>query len=309
MMEGFFAEITKLTEGQITFTTYWGGALGGVSEHLSLIANRTADLGKVPLGANPKELPLGCWEHATPFCPAEDIETCAIVSGKMVYEKFPIIEEQYTKQNLKHFFRYPWGPMDIMSTVPIRTLDDLKGQRVMIWGHWYPKQISPITSVMAVPAYERYMNLKLGVAEVDCVPMCSFATYKSYEVAKYFTHIGIGGHMVSGNVFNLDAWNELTPELQKLMHEVGIQKGIYEHSVNLRAYELEQYELFKAQGVEFFTLSDADREEWANLLPDLGAEWATQIEKLGYPGWDIINYWQDACEDRGHEWIRRWAVR
>jgi len=115
--------------------------------------------------------------------------------------------------------------------------------------------------------------------------------------------------MVSGNVMNLDAWNELTPELQKLMHDVGIQKGIIEHSVNLRAFELEQYELFKARGVEFFTLSDEDRLEWANLLPDLGAEWATEIEKLGYPGWDIINYWQDTCEDRGHEWIRRWAVR
>lgn len=299
-------EITKRSGGQVTFTAYYGGALGGVVEHLGMIKDRTVDLGKIPLGANPKELPAGCWEHATTFGPKDAVVYTKAL--RTVWDEFPILREQFTKQNIKQLFIYPWGAMELLSTVPIRTLADFEGKRVMIWGYWYPKQFDPISGVMSTPAYERYMNLKMGVADIDVLTIPGLRDYRTYEVAKHFTDIGIGGHCICQIFMNLDAWNELTPELQKIFTDVGRQMEV-EHAVNIMTYERETREFFKAQGVTFYEMSEADRKEWADLLPDLGAEWATMAEKAGYPGWEIMEFWQDTCEDMGHEWIRRWGVR
>jgi len=307
MQQAFLDEVTERSGGQITFATHWGGALGTVAEHLALVRDRTVEMVEIPLGANPKELPLtSSFEGGASFGPTDAVVYSKV--ERMVLDKFPIMAEQERKNNIKTIFIYPWGPLELLSTVPIKTVADLEGKQVMVWGYWYPKLFEPLCGVMSTPAYERYMNLQQGVGDVDVMPASALKGFKTYEVAKYFTYIGIGGKCNGRIYINLDAWNELTPELQEIFMEVGKEKEV-SYPAKLMAFERECVKFMETQGVTVYEMSKADRKEWADLLPDLGVEWAEKIEEAGYPGWEIIQYAQDAAEELGFEWLRRWAVR
>jgi len=307
MFESFLDEITKRSGGQITFEAHWGGALGTVVEHLPLIAKRGVDMGTIPLGAWPAELPLGAHEYAFPFGPADPPLTTKAM--RMWWDEFPQCEGMMADNNLKTIFIYPWDKMDIMSLTPIKTLADFEGKVIMTWGYWSPKILEAVAGVMSTPAYERYMNLKQGVADIDCLPIRYQQVFKQYEIAKYHTTIDATPCVSPWRtVVNMDAWNELTPELQEIFLEVGREKELQHPKDHLTA-RWETREFFKEQGITFYELSEEDKTEWAEMLPDIPAEWARDMEAKGLPGWEMAQRWIEITAELGHKWSREWAVR
>jgi len=307
MFELFMEEVTKRSGGQITFETFYGGAMGTVVEQLALVRDGTVDMVEIPLGANPTEMPINSvFEGGALFGPKDPMVYSKI--ERMYLDAFPEIDRQNMDNNVKTVYIFPWGPLELMSTSPIQSLADLKGKKVMIWGYWYPKAFESICGVMSTPAYERYMNMKLGVGDVDVMPDGAFYDNKMYEVAPYHTAIPLSGKC-NGRVFiNLDSWNELTPEIQEIIMEVGKEMETV-HAEYLVKYEAMCRKYFEDSGVVLYEMSEADAKAWVGLLPDIGAEWAEKAEAAGYPGWELVQFVQDAAEDMGFEWPRRWAVR
>ena len=74
-------------------------------------------------------------------------------------------------------------------------------------------------AAVAVPAPERYMGLKTGVAQGEIFPTVSINDFKHGEVLKYITEVGLGAPITWFFTINLDAWNKLTPGIRKIMEE------------------------------------------------------------------------------------------
>ena len=66
---------------------------------------------------------------------------------------------------------------------------------------------------------------------------------------------------------------------------------------------------FKKSGVVFYDLPEAERDKWAQMIPDIPAEWAVEVEAQGYPGWKIVDRWQELTTKYGYKWPRKWGVK
>ena len=107
---------------------------------------------------------------------------------------------------------------------------------------------------------------------------------------------------------NLDTWNELPADIQKIMLDTGEEVSI-EHTTILKVGRQDTFNQMEDLGVTFYTLSDADRTEWASQMPDVPAEWAEEVTAKGYPGWEILQRYQELATQGGHKWVREWGVK
>jgi TRAP-type C4-dicarboxylate transport system substrate-binding protein len=66
---------------------------------------------------------------------------------------------------------------------------------------------------------------------------------------------------------------------------------------------------FETQNVKIQKLSSDDRVKWANLVEDIPAEWAAEVTGQGYPGWEIVERYQQICAELGYKWPRKWGIK
>jgi len=306
-MKWFMDEMTERSGGSITFEVYWGGALGKAMEHLDMIGTGVADMGCCPLGGWASRAPCYDFEYAFPFGPTDpEIVTETWIT---VHNEFPCFQEQLIDDNVRCNHANCWDTYDLMSTEPMTELSDFEGKIVGLWGKWYPKQVEVVGgSGVPAPFPERYMQLKLGVFDATLVPIDCMITGKFYEVCKYLTIVGTGAYMPHTIVMNLDFWNSLTPERQKLFDETG-KDAMRWHAAHVKEVRSQNMELLMQQGVTFYKLTQEQKVEWMNLCPDQPAQWAEEVEALGYPGWEIASRYQEVSAGLGYEWPRQWAIK
>ena len=60
----------------------------------------------------------------------------------------------------------------------------------------------------------------------------------------------------------------------------------------------------ETQGVTFYTLGEADKEEWANQIEDLVKGWVVRMDKLGLGpvATKMAKRWVELSEEAGHTW-------
>jgi hypothetical protein len=61
--------------------------------------------------------------------------------------------------------------------------------------------------------------------------------------------------------------------------------------------------------VKIYQFPEADRNKWAGQVEDIPAEWADEVTKQGYPGWKIVERYQDVCSQLGYKWPRKWGIK
>ena len=54
---------------------------------------------------------------------------------------------------------------------------------------------------------------------------------------------------------------------------------------------------WKAQGVTDVDFPQSEITKWAGTLSDIPAEFAAEIEGKGYPGWKLMQRWQEITAD------------
>jgi TRAP-type C4-dicarboxylate transport system substrate-binding protein len=302
-------EITERSDGAVTFETFLGGALGKMIEHLDMVGKRTVDLGETPLGAWPARLPLFGFEYAFPFGPSdpEIVTKCMYV----MFSEFPEFDKQVKDNNAILIATLPWDSYMGTSREQIKSLKDLKGKKIGLWGIYFPKWVEAVGAVGVPRAMtEGYMMLKTGVLDISLEPVDVTWTHKHYEVAKHFFFLDSGAFTPKYLIMNLDAWKELTPELQKLFIEVG-RKNSLEFAADLRENRRKIIDqLLKEKKIlTTYALTAEERSRWAAEMPDLPAGWAKKMEEKGLPGWKALDRWMELTTGMGHKWPRAWGKR
>jgi TRAP-type C4-dicarboxylate transport system substrate-binding protein len=109
---------------------------------------------------------------------------------------------------------------------------------------------------------------------------------------------------------NLKTLKGLPPEYQKIMMEAGKQLEIMAGEEINPNWQKKIYATWKKDPKFVYTkLSDEDRKIWADRCEDIPAEWAEEVTKLGYPGWEIVKRYQEITTELGHKWPRQWGVK
>jgi TRAP-type transport system periplasmic protein len=301
--------VTEKTNGAITFKNYWGASLGKPPEHLTLVQTGAVDLVISSGLYTPTKLPLEGMEYVFPFGTTNHFiitQTC-----RKIYEEFPQVKNDLAKYNCTRVFQSPGTNFVFLSKNLISKLEDFKGLKCAVIGRYFGRWIGAIGAVaVAAPGHERYTMLQTGVVDASFNPVDLAYTFKDIEQGPYCLDPEL---LVTNWIscwINLNTLKKFPEDVQKLLLDLGKETEIRAAKEINPAWTEKIYRDWKStKGFVYSKLSDADREKWAERVEDVPAEWAAEITKMGYPGWEIVKRFQEISEGLGHKWIRKWGLK
>ncbi len=300
-------EVTARTNGRITFENFWGAALGAPAEHLDLVKTGTAQVAQFTEQYQPSRLVIGDFEYVFPFGPT-DYEIVAKAT-RQIRSEFKEFTTDYVKENVIVIADPPVSTYNFMSKVPLKSIKDFQGKKVALIGRFFGKWLPPGATGVVRPAGERYDLLRSGVVDADLLPFEYSFALKLHELAKYFIKVDLTTCAGAPIVMNMTTFKALSPEDQQIILDAGKNAEMKAVREILPQLWDKCEKAWKAAGVEFIDFPAEEKKKWAESLEDTPAEWAAEVEAKGYPGFRIVQRWQEITAELGHKWSRKWGVK
>lgn len=281
----------KRTEGRLKVVLHMGAELATPKEELDGIKAGLFDMAHYcPLYAPAKD-PLGMAFSLPCIIPLEVKE---IAQLELAYMEHPaakkLMEERWNAVYVGLSHSRP--NYTFLGTKPIRSVEDLKGQRIRIGGKTGElfAQFGAAPSMM--PAPEVFEALSRGVLDQAYFAPASHYSYKIHEVSKYYTYnVGAGCGMLWAIVANKDSWDALPEDIKeihwKLSKELMLERLPKEMSTYI---EGTIYPEWKAAGIEFIEFPPEERAKLVEAAKPMWDAWAEELEAKGLPGKEILDY-------------------
>lgn len=299
----FMDLVTEKSGGAITFNDYWSASLGVATSNLDTIGQGIADVGTVCTLYTPTQLPLSQITYCVPFAP-DDVSVAAELMYK-ISEKYPEFYAEYEKNNVKCLAWKGNEPYKLYSKNGFKTIGDLKGKNITLGGVYYVPWFESVGAVpVSAPAADLYQTVKNNLAVGSFVYDSIYCDYKLYEVEANCLDVGLGARNCDTIVFNKAKWDQLDEKTQTLLQECADEamNGFHDwEKEQMASWEKEM----KDNGVEFATLSDEDKESWAETAleyEDTLESWINDATKAGYDGAAIMSDYLKIGEELGYEW-------
>ncbi len=215
----FMDEVTKRTDGQVTFRSYFGGALGGAKEVLHYAKDGIVDFCSFLPAYYPGEFNLA-QVTGVPYTGYEtDARQKTIIQ---LLEEIPELEEEFSAVNVKVLFPATANANALVAKERIDTVDDLKGLKIRGAGYELVAMEYWGATPVAISFGEISDSLSRGVIDAALgMPPQTFVTIGAHETCEYFVDPGYGSTGCLYSVMNLDSYNDLPPDIRKVFDEVG----------------------------------------------------------------------------------------
>jgi len=206
------------------------------SEMLAAVKVGTLDLAAWFSCCNPALTKLGYIESMLPFATFTGLE------WEGVYEWWgyeDLLRQDYAEYGVKYVTHVICDAVtSLISTKPVRTLDDLKGMKIAtyeLWGDCYTNFGAVINDI---PADEFYMGGKTGV--IDGVAWGSSVCYEYYKLHEVFPYLldDNPGPLAGSFIMNQELWDSLPEDLQMAVFNMCRNM---ENIVRTRRYGLENH--------------------------------------------------------------------
>ena len=265
----YMEEVGRRSGGKVEITPHWGGVLAGSREMVKAVGSGAVDMGANPWAPyDPQVFPL----HTVADGPLPFTKVpCALNYAGIELEKVvPEVEAENAKAGMKRLTYQNGGICDIiMREKPVRKIEDFKGLQIRTAGKYLlPPLVEAVGAVpVFIPMGEVYDALQKGMIDGATGLANLFMGLKFYEVSKYHISIGMGGDAGEGIMINLDVWNSLPADVQKVFMDVTEDHP----EVYVKDFALPDYEhtaqVFKDAGLETIELSDEELAKWKGLVP------------------------------------------
>ncbi len=211
-------ELTKRTNGRVKVTMYHGGTMGDSKEMIDLVGEGAIEIGNFSGAYNFSRMPLQAF-FGIPMLMKD-----ATMAGKLMRAAAKTqteLQEDWKKNNLHAFNLRGLPPYRLISTKPIKKLEDLKGLRVRTFGKTSPKVFKGLGAVpVNMTVGEAYEGLQRGSVDAVFLPWAGMYAYKLHEVAKYVSDINFGADSCYLTYVNLDVWNSWPQNLKDLFNQI-----------------------------------------------------------------------------------------
>jgi TRAP-type transport system periplasmic protein len=291
MLQEFADEVGKRTSGRIKINMHPGATLTPPTQTFDSVEKEIIDLGFGPLGATGGRFPL-----------LEVMElslglNSSYNASRLATELVKHFKPKETAK-VKVIFMLSSPPVALETKRPVKTLEDLKGMKIRSMGGVTVKYITALGAVpVTISPSDAYDAFSKGVAEGAILPPDAVMSLKIGDILKYTTTLGRNTYVNSGYlVMNLNKWNSLPPDLQKIVDKVSDE--YLEKMSKLWDWEEEEsIRKLKAIGNAFSSLSRQEEEKWAKRLESLSQEYVKEKSEKGVPAADVLKFCQ--------EWIKK----
>jgi TRAP-type C4-dicarboxylate transport system substrate-binding protein len=279
-MEEWKKKVEKRTQGKVLIQTYPGGTLLKAKGMMDGVIAGTADIGCLCMAYQPGRFPITNAVSLPLGLPNSRVASLILWE---LYKKYRPVS--FAK--VKVLTMFTTAPSNIMSKIPIRTLEDIKGvplrasggaaQILKAWG----------ANRVGMPMPETPEALQKGVVKGLFSSLEVLKDMKFAELCKYVTITNTAVYPFAV-VMNMDSWNRLPKDVQQVMEELGreqcIWTGTYMDNHVEEAVEWSQ----KTQGVEVIELSKEEKARWDKPLEPIVSQWIKDMSAKGIPAAQIV---------------------
>lgn len=304
----FVPEFTRRMRAQTGIDRYrwievYGGALSKWRNSLETVAIGLADIGWVGTLWEPAKMPLQNVTYHLPFI-TDDLGVL-VRAFNQIHSELPAARRAWTDQNQVYLGASGVDTYHLLTSFPVRVLDDLKGRKILAPGTaavWlYGTGSVPVNG--ALTSY--YTQLKTGVADGVVSILTGAHPYRIHEVAPYITLVGIGAQITGAISVNLDTWNRLPPAAQHVLRELGNEYSVLSAAETERRYA-SALAAMVAEGAIVTSLPPSEKQKWIDGLPEYGRQWVERNERKGLPARKMLTMLMDAVRAAGLQPQRDW---
>ncbi len=278
-------KIGELTKGRVKITFYLGESLAKAAGLYEAVLAGTADIVWVDPGFTPgvflreEVMALGMF-----FTSAE-------VGGAACWELIQKYMKDTDFKKVKILWVTAMHPSQVITKPkPVKTLEDLKGMKFAAQGPAVARVIGALGAAPVVmPQPEIYNALDRGLVDGNFNNLESYVVFKTVEVAKYLT---VDLDLMANKtvtMMNLDSWNKLPPDIQKIIEEnSGLEfsrhcGAIHDEQMKIDlALILDYYK--KAGNPPPYNLPESERARWVQAVQPIIEAWVAEKEAKGIPG-------------------------
>jgi TRAP-type C4-dicarboxylate transport system substrate-binding protein len=280
-MERWKKEVEQRTNGQVVVNTYPGGTLLDAKNMMDGVIAGQADIGNLSMAYQPgrfivtnaTSLPLGI---------PDALKGSQVLWN--VWEKYQ--PEEFAK--VKVLAMFTTAPTNIMSKVPVRTLEDLKGLDLRASGGAAQILAAWGANPVGMPMPATVEALQKGVVKGLFSSLEVMKDFKFAETCKYVTMTDTVIYPFAV-VMNMDSWNKLPKDVQKVMDDLRVEQsewtGTYMDTHVKEAMEWAKNQ----QNVEVIQLSAAEKAKWDAKLMQITEKWVSDAKSKGFPSDAIVN--------------------
>jgi len=288
---------------RIRWTEAYGGSFYKYGEMFEVIEIGLTDMGWVGSLWELSKLPLQNVTFYAPFVSDDFRAVVGIVNE--LHRTVPAMNDAWTQQNVKFLGASALDTYHLMTTFPVRTVDDLRGRKILAPGPsaaWLEG-----TGAVAVDGSltTYYQQIQTGVADGVITIMTGAAPNRLHEVAPYITLVGLGSQVTGALGINLDTWNRLPAEVRVMLEEIGAQYSNAVADDIAKRYGASLARM-KNDGATITELPLAEKRRWIDAMPNIALRWAEATDRRGIPATDVLRAYMSAARARGIQPLRDW---
>ncbi|MCL6558210.1 MAG: TRAP transporter substrate-binding protein [Firmicutes bacterium] len=278
-------EIKKRTNGQVNITFHPGEALLKAKEIYEGVAKGAADIGSTCPSYTPGKFPVTEALELPGY--KNDNALVASMTAWEAYKTMDLMQKEY--KDVKVLMFWATGPGDVMTKSPVNKLEDLKGMQIRAVGGTVPTMKALGATPVSMPMSEAYLALQQGTVKGILAPNDTLKGFKLAEVLSHVTKTPFLYNIVFIKVMNLNTWNSLPPDIQKVITEVS--EEFVEKYGKLRTDHTKaglDYGV-KERNIKVIQLDAQEQAKWLKQVEPVVGEWIQKTEKANLPGKDIVN--------------------
>jgi C4-dicarboxylate-binding protein DctP len=312
LMQNFFVpEVTKRvaarTKHKVEFIEGYGGSIVKVADTLEGVQSGIIDIGGYCFCFEPSNLPMHAFQVMLPFGTMDPVKSVTL--ARRVYDKVPYMSKVFEdKFNQILIGLIADNGYNLGTNFEWNKVSDLKGKKLAGAG----LNLKWLEYAGAVPVQsslpDAYTSMQTGVYLGWIMFPSGYVNFKLHEVGKYYTEIGFGAITWHGLTINKNRFAKLPKDVQQIILEVGREYEARTGTVNLENYP-KQLDQLKQVGAVVKQLPDSVRVDWANSLKGWPQEKATELDKAGLPGSQVLKLAIEEAEKLGHKWPVRYSIK
>ncbi|PLS23432.1 C4-dicarboxylate TRAP transporter substrate-binding protein [Neptunicoccus cionae] len=209
----YFTRVSEATGGELTFKTFWAGAMGGPVEMMDSIGSQVIDAGGIVDAYIRANIPTAAMfaDFGQPVSSYADMLAYSAAVTEQQLLGCPECTAEYENNNVKLLATTATAPYYIMCKPEVTSTADMEGKKVRAVGTAGPlmKQMGAVP--VSVTTAEMYEAMQRGQADCTAGSAAWLDDYKLGEFVKSMIDEPINDYISSGNIlFNLDVWNGFT---------------------------------------------------------------------------------------------------
>ena len=289
----------------ISWNQGYGGAIARIGGVLEAIEEGLVDMGFVGTIFEAAKMPLHNVSYVSPFGSA-DIATVTGAIGALQQE-IPAMGKAWEARGQRYLAGAALDTYHLWAKFPIRSLDDLKGRKILAPGpaaNWIEG-----TGAVAVAGNLRtyYNDIEAGVADGVVVFTTGAWGARLFEVAPYVNKCNFGSQFAGGLSVNLESWNGIPAEVRSILMAVGAEYGKRFVAAQSGAAAALEGKMVKA-GARPVAIAPALRKRWAHAIPNAARLWAGGLEERGLPGKAVLKGFMGKLKASGADIPRDWSA-